>query len=156
MDIYLADEQDVPLSIGPLRRLVRLVLESEGLPPETEVGVVFVTDEVMTEYNRRFLGGEGPTDVLALPLNPPDAARPAAASASVAGAPYGLGDVFVAPRYVHRQARELGIRPEDELSLMVAHGVLHLVGYDHATEAEAESMEARERDLLALVGVERR
>ena len=154
MDIYLADEQDVPLSVGPLRRLVRLVLESEGLPPETEVGVVFVTDEVMTGYNRRFLGGEGPTDVLALPLNPPDAAPPA--SASGAGAPYGLGDVFVAPRYVHRQARELGVRPEDELSLMVAHGVLHLVGYDHGTEAEAEAMEARERDLLALVGVERR
>ena len=154
MDIYLADEQDVPLSVGPLRRLVRLVLESEGLPPETEVGVVFVTDEVMTGYNRRFLGGEGPTDVLALPLNPPDAVPPAAASG--AGAPYGLGDVFVAPRYVHRQARELGVRPEDELSLMVAHGVLHLVGYDHGTEAEAEAMEARERDLLALVGVERR
>ena len=150
MDIYLADEQDVPLSIGPLRRLARLVLESEGLPPETEVGVTFVSDEVMAEYNLRFLGREGPTDVLALPLDPPGARRPAPSSG--AGPPYGLGDVFVAPGYVRRRAGELGVRPEDEMFLMVAHGLLHLIGYVHDTEAEAEAMEARERELLARAG----
>lgn len=154
MDIHLADEQDVPLSIGPLRRLARLVLESEGLPPETEVGVMFVSDEVMAEHNRRFLGREGPTDVLALPLNPPGAHRRAPPSG--AGAPYGLGDVFVAPAHVRRRAGELGVRPEDEMFLMVAHGLLHLIGYDHVTEAEAESMEARERELLARAGAVRR
>lgn len=154
VDIHLADEQDVPLSIGPLRRLARLVLEAEGLPAETEVGVMFVSDEVMAEYNRRFLGREGPTDVLALPLNPPGAHRRAPSAG--AGAPYGLGDVFVAPGYVRRRAGELGVRPEDEMFLMVAHGLLHLIGYDHGTEAEAESMEARERELLARAGAARR
>ncbi len=156
MDIYLADEQDVPLSTGPLHRLARIVLESEGLPPETEVGIVFVTDQVMARHNRRFLGQDRPTDVLALPLNPPGEAIPVRNGPVSAGVPYALGDVFVAPRFVLRQAGRLGVRPEDEMFLMVAHGLLHLIGYDHTTEAEAEVMEARERDLLAMVGVERR
>jgi hypothetical protein len=67
---------------------------------------------------------------------------------------YAVG--FVAPRFVHRQARDLGSDPDDELSLMITHGLLHLVGYDHESEPEADVMEERERSLLALVGVDRR
>ena len=156
MDIYLADEQDVPLSIEPLRRLARIVLEEERLPLETEVGIMFVTDEAMAGHNRRFLGKEGPTDVLALPLAPPAVNPPAGTEKVSGGVPYGLGDVIVAPRVVHRQAEEQGVDPDDEMSLMVAHGLLHLIGYDHGTDAEADLMEDRERALLALVGVERR
>lgn len=156
MDIYMEDEQDVPLSIEPLRRLARVVLEEERLPPETEVGIMFVTDEAMARHNRRFLGGNGPTDVLALPLVPQGDRPPAPDGATADPVPFGLGDVFVAPRFVHRQAREHGSHPEDEMSLMVTHGLLHLLGYDHETEAEAVVMEERERSLLALVGVDRR
>ena len=153
MDIYVTDEQDVPLPIEPLRSLARLVLESERLPAETEVGIAFVTDEVMSRHNRRFLGGEGPTDVLALPLIPPEERVGAGAGR---GLPYALGDVFVAPRFVLRQAESSGADFEAELSLMVTHGLLHLIGHDHGTESEAIRMEARERDLLARIGVERR
>ena len=152
----MEDEQDVPLSIEPLRRLARIVLEEEHLPPETEVGIMFVTDETMARHNRRFLGGNGPTDVLALPLAPPGDRPPAPDGATAHRVPFGLGDVFVAPRFVHRQAREHGSDPEDEMSLMVTHGLLHLLGYDHETGAEAVAMEERERSLLALVGVDRR
>lgn len=155
MDIYLADCQDVPLSIEPLRRLARIVLEAERLPPETEVGIMFVTDKTMAGHNRRFLGKEGPTDVLALPLTPAEVHRPTGTGTAAGGVPYGLGDVIVAPRFVHRQAEEQGADPEDEMSLMVTHGLLHLVGYDHGTDTEADVMENRERALLALVGVER-
>lgn len=153
MDIYVTDEQDVPLPIEPLRSLARLVLESERLPAETEVGIAFVTNEAMSRHNRRFLGGQGPTDVLALPLVPPGA--PVGAG-SEPGVPYALGDVFVAPRFVLRQAESLGADFEAELSLMVTHGLLHLVGHDHRTDGEAALMETRERALLAQVGVERR
>ena len=156
MDIYMEDEQDVPLSIEPLRRLARIVLEEERLPPETEVGVIFVTDETMAQHNRRFLGGNGPTDVLALPLVPPGDRPRAPGGATADRVPFGLGDVFVAPRFVHRQARAHGADPEDEMSLMVTHGLLHLLGYDHETDAEAVVMEERERSLLAMVGVDRR
>ena len=156
MGIYLSDEQDVPLSIEPLRRLARVVLEEERLPPESEVGIVFVTDRVMAEHNRRFMGKEGPTDVLALPLIPPGIHPSDGTGTTVGGVPHGLGDVFVAPRFVHRQAAEQEVPPDDEMALMVAHGLLHLIGYDHATDDEAELMESRERSLLALVGVRRR
>ena len=152
----MEDEQDVPLSIEPLRRLARIVLEEERLPHRTEVGIIFVTDETMARYNRRFLGKEGPTDVLALPLAP-DGYKPSKADSDTAGGvPFGLGDIFVAPRFVYRQARDHGSDPEDEISLMITHGLLHLVGYDHESESEAVVMEERERSLLALVGVDRR
>ena len=155
MDIYLVDEQDVPLSIEPLRRLARIVLEEERLPAETEVGIMFVTDETMACHNRRFLGKEGPTDVLALPLIPPGIDPPPDGETASVRVPYGLGDIFVAPRFVHRQAERQGADPEHEMSLMVTHGLLHLIGYDHATDTEANLMEGRERALLALVGVPR-
>ena len=154
MEIYLSDEQDVPLPIDSVRRLAYTVLEEEGLPSGTEVGIIFVTDEVMAGYNRRFLGREGPTDVLALPLIPADGDDPA--PASQVDPPHGIGDVFVAPRYVHEQARAMGADPGHEISLMVTHGLLHLLGYDHATDAEADLMEGREISLLAMVGMARR
>lgn len=156
MEIYLADEQDVPLPIEALGRLARTVLEEEGLPAATEVGILFVTDEVMAGYNRRFLGKEGPTDVLALPLTLPDVPAHGWMAAGQNGPPLGIGDVFVAPGFVRRQALESGLGIDDEMFLMVTHGLLHLLGYDHTTDAEAEVMEGRERALLALVGVERR
>lgn len=155
MEIYLSDEQDVPLSIDSVRSLASTVLEEEGLPPGTEVGIVFVTDEVMAGYNRRFLGNEGPTDVLALPLDPADG-HGSITQVADGGPPQSIGDIFVAPRYVHEQARVLGADAGAEMSLMVTHGLLHLLGYDHMTEAQAEVMEGRERSLLALVGMERR
>ena len=155
MEIYLSDEQDVPLPIESVRSLACTVLEEEGLPPGTEVGILFVTDEVMAGYNRRFLGKEGPTDVLALPLNSADGDDPGVHPRD-GDPPHSIGDVFVAPRFVHQQAGVLGADPGHEVSLMVAHGLLHLLGYDHMTEAEAEIMEGRERVLLAMVGVERR
>ena len=155
MEIYLSDEQDVPLPIESVRRLACTVLEEEGLPPGTEVGIMFVTDEAMAGYNRRFLGKEGPTDVLALPLNPADAYDPAAHVSEV-DPPHSVGDVFIAPHYVHEHAREIGADPGHEVSLMVTHGLLHLLGYDHVTESDADRMEGRERVLLAMVGVERR
>ena len=156
VDIYVTDNQDVPLPLEPLRRLAHTVLEEEQLPPETEVGIMFVTDEAMAVHNRRFLGREGPTDVLALPLVPAGAHRRVGVGVAPGGVPYGLGDVIVAPAVVHRQAAEHGVEPTEEMSLIVAHGLLHLIGYDHETDTEAAVMEDRERSLLARVGVERR
>ena len=153
MDIYLADEQDVLLSTEPLRRLAQLVLEEEGLPIETEVAILFVTNDQIADYNRRFMDSEGPTDVLAFPL---ERLQPGVVPSHERGAPLGLGDVIISPSYVHAQANDRHTTPEMELQLMVAHGLLHLLGYDHGTQAEAECMESRERELLAKVGVERR
>lgn len=154
MNIFLADEQDEPLGTGPLRRLVRTVMEEEGLPDDTEVSILFVSQEQITQYNEQFMQRTGPTDVLAFPL---EQLRPGEPPDRRTGAPpLNLGDVVIAPSYVRDQAESIGVAFEDELSLMVVHGLLHLLGYDHQIEDDAERMEKRERELLALSGVPRR
>lgn len=151
MDVFVADEQDVPLSIDAVRRLAALVMREEGLADDTEVSVLFVAEPQMAEYNERFMGREGATDVLAFPL---ESLQPGVVPERPAGAPpLNLGDVIIAPSYVAAQAERLGVDYDHELSLMVVHGLLHLLGYDHAEDDEAEIMESRERALLELAGV---
>lgn len=150
MNIFLADEQDEPLNTDALVELAALVLESEGCSEDTEMTVMFVTDEDIAGYNERFMSREGPTDVLAFPL---EHLHPGEVpSRSVNGPPINLGDVIVAPGYVAAQAGENGVSTENELALMVVHGTLHLLGYDHPDDTLAEVMEAREREILAKVG----
>ena len=151
MIVFLADEQDEPVKPEPLRTLAELVLKEEKLPAATEVSVVLVDEAQMTRYNTAFMGREGPTDVLALPL---ENLRPGRAPVPrPTGPPLNLGDVFICPTVVERQATEAGVAFDRELALMVVHGILHLLGYDHVDDADAESMESRERELLAMAGL---
>ena len=152
MDIFFADEQDVPLSTEPLRQLAGLVLEEEGLPIDTEVAILLVPDDQIADYNERFMNRQGATDVLAFPLEELEPAKPPKGQP---GVPLSLGDVIIAPSYVQSVAVERGVGFEAELALMVVHGLLHLLGYDHALDRDAEHMESRERELLARVGIER-
>ncbi len=156
MEIHLSNHQDLPVDVDALRALAASVLENEAMPSSTEVGIMLVTDDDMADHNHRFLGRDGPTDVLALPLAPPGAEHRQSAIRAGTGIPYALGDVIIAPGYVRSQARRMGIAYEDEMALMVAHGLLHLIGYDHESDVEAEQMESRERRLLAGIGMERR
>ena len=156
VEVHLADHQDLPVDEVTLRAVAEVVLESEHLPSSTEVGIMLVTDDEMAEHNHRFLGRDGPTDVLALPLMPPGLDHREGAAASGEAVPYALGDVIIAPGYVREQARSQGLAYEAEIGLMVAHGLLHLIGYTHDSDPEAGEMESRERRLLAQVGLERR
>lgn len=153
MNIFLADEQDDPLSTDALRELAELVLIEEGFGPDTEMSLFFVTDKSITEYNERFMSRTGPTDVLAFPLehltpgHVPDRRQN--------GPPVSLGDVIIAPNYVRNNASEHGTEFNNEVALMVVHGILHLLGYDHGDDTEAETMESRERVLLSKIGLAR-
>ena len=71
------------------------------------------------------------------------------------GPPVNLGDVVIAPAYVTRSAEERGVDVENELGLMVVHGILHLLGWDHQDDSQAEDMERREAELLKRVGLRR-
>ena len=153
MNVFFADEQDEPLPAVDLRDLAEVAVDAEGLAPNTEVTVLAVSDEQMADYNERFLSREGPTDVLAFPLEQLVPGRPPAPALN--GPPLNLGDVVIAPSYVRKQAEARGVAFEDELALMVTHGILHLLGYDHEDETEAEAMERREADILKLVGRKR-
>lgn len=154
MSVFLADEQTEQVGLDELRALAESVLRHEGYPEQAEVTILLVSEPEMASYNQKFLDREGPTDVLAFPLEElrpgrvPDHDR--------RGPPLMLGDVIVAPSYVRRQAAELGVTFEDEIALMVTHGILHLLGYDHVEDDDAEQMESKERELLAKVGKTRR
>lgn len=154
MSVFLADEQGETLDLAGLRRLAEIVLEEEGYPPDTELTLLFVNESEMASYNQRFLSREGPTDVLAFPVE--ELTPGEVPEIDVSGPPLAVGDVIVAPSYVRRQAEQLGVPFEDEMALMITHGILHLLGYDHHDDDQAETMEAREQELMAMVGKVRR
>ena len=151
MTVLVSDEH--PSSgVDPehLRRLAEAVLSAEGFPAEAEVSITLVGDDEMASWNFRALGKSGPTDVLSFPV---EALRPGEVPTPIPnGLPLLIRDVVIAPDYVRRQADDQGSDADDEIALMVAHGVLHLLGYDHQNDPEAEVMEAREREILATEG----
>lgn len=154
MSIFLADEQTEQVGVDDLCSLAGLVLREEGYPEDAEVTLLFISEAEMASYNERFLNREGPTDVLAFPVE--ELLPGVVPETDPQGPPLMLGDVVVAPTYVRRQAAKHGVSYEDEMALMVTHGILHLLGYDHVDDTDAERMESRERELLALVGRTRR
>jgi probable rRNA maturation factor len=155
MTVLVSDEH--PSSgVDPdhLRRLAEAVLVAEGFPSDAEVSITLVDDDAMAAWNARALGKPGPTDVLSFPV---ESLRPGEVPVTAAdGPPMLIGDVVIAPDYVRRQADEYGNGADDEIALMVAHGILHLLGYDHQEDGDAERMENRERDILAGQGRIRR
>lgn len=150
MNVFLSDEQDEPLDGAALRSFASFVLGDEGLPPETEVAIVLVGPEQMAEYNRAFMNRRGPTDVLAFPVSELTPGHPPTRMAN--DPPVALGDVFLCPSVIKGHAEEEGRPFDDWMHLLVAHGILHLLGYDHADDRAAEQMEQRERELLAGAG----
>ena len=154
MNVSFTDGQSRAIDGDALVSLARRVLTEEGYPATTEVTIRAVSDEEISELKREWLGVDAATDVLSFPIDPQSPGR--APEADPAGPPVMLGDVVIAPDFIARQATEHGVSETDELSLMVVHGVLHLMGWDHETDDDAEAMEQRERDILASVGVVRR
>ena len=153
------DEQDaVAVDIGRWVHLAQLVLREERVDPDAELGLIFVDEGTITDLNLQFLDGDGPTDVLAFPIDeggrvpgrdPDEGGRGPGSPADGAEPPIVLGDVVVCPTVAVRQAAARGAALDDELALLVVHGVLHLLEYDHADPAEADRMRGREVELLA-------
>ena len=144
--VFGADEQQAaPVDVERWVALARNVLVAEGVAGDAELSLVFVDEDTISGLNRRFMDTDGPTDVLAFPIDDPaggDGAR------SSAREPLLLGDVVVCPAVAERQASEHAGSYDDELALLVVHGVLHVLGHDHAGLEEAATMQARERELL--------
>jgi probable rRNA maturation factor len=159
VSVFAADEQS-DQSIDTLRwiKLAEAVLAHEGVRGETEVSILYVDQTTITDLNARFLGRSGPTDVLAFPIDeePVEGGRSPDSGGSGPGFSPGadealtlLGDVVICPAVAHANAPEHAGTFEDELALLLVHGLLHLLGMDHEDPAEAEAMEAREQVLLA-------
>ena len=137
--------EDDMRSLLDIEALAQLVIAREGKPDDTEVSINFVTDEAIHELNREYRGVDRPTDVLSFEC---DGYEGEDDLAPVEGMAFELGDIVIAPDVAEAQAPEYGLSFADEVSLLVTHGLLHLCGYDHMEDDEAEEMEARERELL--------
>ena len=137
-----ADEQAaadrVAVDVERWAGLAATVLTAEGA--NGELTLTFVDRDEIAALNAEHLGGSGPTDVLSFPLD-----DTAVASSVV---PVLLGDVVVCPAVAVAQAPTHAGSVDDELALLVVHGVLHVLGHDHADDADAAAMRARERELL--------
>jgi len=159
VSVFAADEQS-DHHVDTLRwaRLAEAVLEDQELSGDAELSLLFVDEEAIAELNTRFLGKDGPTDVLAFPIDeePAESGRSPDSGGTGPGMPSEpedvpvlLGDIVICPSVAYRNAPEHAGSYDDELALLVVHGLLHLMGLDHQDEDEAEEMEAKERELLA-------
>ena len=135
------------------------VLHSEGVRGDAELALLFVDETAMAELNRRFMGSPGPTDVLAFPIDDddgivagrlPDGSTTGPDRPPATEVPLLLGDVVVCPAVAALNAPTHAGTYDDEIALLVVHGILHVLGMDHVTPHETEAMQQRERELLAL------
>ncbi len=159
-DVFVADEQNAhDMDVARWASLARDVLDSQGVRDDIEVSVLFVDEPTIAELHERFLGKTGPTDVLAFPIDEeadrggrsPDEGGTGPGGglpSDVDDVPLILGDVVVCPTVAARNAVDHGVGLDDEIALLVVHGLLHLLGMDHMADADADAMEQRERDLL--------
>ncbi len=141
MQISITSHRDPePLDLAAFERLAAFVLEREDVPELAELSIGVVDLDEMTALNERYRGVEGPTDVLSFGCDDPCAVE--------SDEPITLGDVIVAPQVAERQAADYGHTVEDELNLLLVHGILHLLGYEHEADEDARVMQERERVLL--------
>ena len=159
LDVFVSDEQvDVSVDGARWQQLSLRILEAEGVRGQAEMALLFVTREAITEINRVHMGVDGPTDVLAFPIDLVDNSRatgptahsstPIVARVDVGELPLLVGDVVVCPIVASEQAPSHAGTLDDELALLVTHGILHVLGYDHDTQVNDDKMRARELALL--------
>ena len=115
-----------------------------------DISVIITDDEAVAELNEQFLGKTGPTDVLSFPAL--DEESDFVLPPEEAAAPY-LGDIIIALPFTRRQAERFGRPLNEELALLVIHGTLHLLGYDHATPEEKAVMWQKQNAILSGLGI---
>lgn len=157
IDIFAADEQsEQAVDLDRWVALARAALTDEGVRGLAEVSLIFADEAAMADLNAQFMGKTGPTDVLSFPIDDepapsgrvPDAGSTGPGDPSEPEIPQLIGDIVICPGVAATNAVEHEHSLDDELALLIVHGVLHLLGWDHEIDAEAEQMEAREQELL--------
>jgi probable rRNA maturation factor len=141
--IEINNESGVDVDVKSIRELASYVIEQLRLHPMVDLGVIFVDEEPMTELHLQWMDEPGPTDVLSFPM---DELRPGVDDGPL---PEGiLGDVVICPQVARLQADAAGHSMMDEVHLLLTHGILHLVGFDHAEPEEEREMFRLQKRLL--------
>ncbi len=143
MSIEVQNESGVEIDLRRTQRLARFVLDRMRVHPLAELCVTAVDEETISELNAKWMDKEGPTDVLAFPM---DELRPGLVSEEPEEGI--LGDLVLCPAVAEGQATAAGHSITDEIDLLTVHGILHLLGYDHAEAAEHQEMFGLQARLL--------
>jgi len=146
LNIDLANESEFEIDSDRLSDLFTYLIKSLGIHPNAELSVVFVDEEHMAKLHIQWMDEPGATDVLSFPM---DEVSPDTYSGNVNDDAPILGDLVLCPAFAQRQAEDAGQSLGEELELLSTHGILHLLGYDHAEEDEERTMFALQNALLA-------
>ena len=138
MTIEITNKSGELVPSDGVRDLLQNALVELKLNPECEVNIVFVDIEEMTELHIKWMDESGPTDVLSFPMD-----MPAVENEAVT-----LGDIVIAPAVAAQQAATAGHSIDHEIFILAAHGLLHILGYDHANPAEEKVMFTLQEDLV--------
>ncbi|GAA4171827.1 rRNA maturation RNase YbeY [Gryllotalpicola koreensis] len=143
MTIEVNNESAMEVDEAALQRLAVYALDAMHVSPEAELAILLVDEAAMEQLHVQWMDEPGPTDVLSFPM---DELRPGTEDQpSPAGL---LGDVVLCPQVAQLQAEKAGHGTQEELQLLTAHGILHLLGFDHAEPAEEREMFSIQRDIL--------
>jgi probable rRNA maturation factor len=145
MSIEIRNESGFSVDEPGLAALARHVLDDLRIHPLAELSVLLVDAPTIADLHQRWMGEEGPTDVLSFPMDelrppPPGSDRADRAGPAETGPATMLGDIVLCPEVATAQAREAHRPVGDELEMLCTHGILHLLGYDHAEPAEHATM----------------
>ncbi len=143
MTVEVINETTHQVDAEEFALLAEFVMHQMHVSPAAELSILFVDTEAMTRLHQQWMDLPGPTDVLSFPM---DELRPGTPGAP--SAPGMLGDVVICPQVAEQQALEAGHSSEEEMLLLATHGILHLLGYDHAVAEEEQVMFALQRRLL--------
>jgi probable rRNA maturation factor len=145
MSIEVSNESGMDVSEEELISVARFVIGKMKVNPSAELSMVLLDTDAMADLHMRWMDLPGPTDVMSFPMDElepggrPDASEPGPAM---------LGDIVLCPRFAEQQAATAGHSLGHELALLTVHGVLHLLGFDHAEPDEEKEMFALQRQLL--------
>ncbi|HEU4807147.1 MAG TPA: rRNA maturation RNase YbeY [Homoserinimonas sp.] len=143
MSIEINNESVIAVDEATLQRLAIYTLDQLHVHPDADLSIVLVDEAAMEQLHVQWMDEPGPTDVLSFPM---DELRPGTEDAiSPAGL---LGDVVLCPQVASAQAETAGHSLLDELLMLTVHGILHLLGFDHAEPAEEKEMFGLQRDIL--------
>ena len=135
MTVEVLNETDFDVAIEKISNLAAFTIAKMKLHPQTDLSIIFVDRDSIAELNKRWMGEEGPTDVLSFPM---DELRPGDNSENAADSL--LGDIVICPQVALEQASLANKPVIAEIDLLLVHGLLHLLGFDHADEIEHKEM----------------
>jgi probable rRNA maturation factor len=151
INIAIKRNMDLPVDKNWLERIARRVLEDESIASSAEMGLLITDSKTIQKLNRIYRGQDKPTDVLAFQMTPDMNQEPEGSFVSPPDGIRHLGEVVISYPQAVKQAQEQGHGVTRELALLIVHGILHLLGYDHELPEEEQKMRDKENEILSLL-----